>query len=176
MEKLKIWRQKVLSIFLNKEYGKNKLSVKQILTTPVLFLAFGFGSGLAKKMPGTMGTLSAVPVYLVLVQANVWVYSILTIIVIGTGIWICGNAAKLLGEHDFGGIVWDEIAGFMITMWLVPFSWSAVLFGFILFRVFDIFKPWPIKWIDQKVEGGLGIMLDDILAGVFAAIILMLIV
>ncbi len=142
----------------------------------MLFLAFGFGSGLAKKMPGTIGTLAAVPVYLLFVQADIWLYSLLTILVSVAGIRICGDAAKLLGEHDFGGIVWDEIAGFLITMWLVPFSCYAMLLGFILFRFFDVLKPWPIKWIDQKVEGGLGIMLDDILAGIFAGLILFFIV
>lgn len=153
-----------MSIFLNSSYGRNKLSVKQILTTPVLFLAFGFGSGLAKKMPGTLGTVAAIPVYLLFVQANVWVYSLLTLAVCVVGICICDDAAEQLGEHDFGGIVWDEVAGYLVTMWFVPFSWTAVIVGFILFRIFDILKPWPIKWIDRKVEGGLGIMLDDVLA------------
>lgn len=161
-----------MSIFLNSSYGRNKLPVKQILTTPVLFLAFGFGSGLAKKMPGTMGTIAAVPVYLLFSQANVWVYSILTLVVCVVGIRICDDAAKQLGEHDFGGIVWDEVAGYLVTMWFVPFSWAAVLLGFVLFRIFDILKPWPIQWIDQKVEGGFGIMLDDLLAGLFSAMIL----
>ena len=146
------------------------------MSNPVLFLAFGFGSGLAKKMPGTMGTLAAIPVYLAFIGTNFWVYSALTILVAVTGIWICESAAKRLGEHDYGGIVWDEVAGFLITMWWVPFSWSAVLFGFILFRIFDIVKPWPIKWIDQKVDGGLGIMLDDVLAGILAAVVLSFIV
>ena len=146
------------------------------MSNPVLFLAFGFGSGLAKKMPGTMGTLAAIPVYLAFIGTNFWVYSALTILVAVTGIWICESAAKRLGEHDYGGIVWDEVAGFLITRWWVPFSWSAVLFGFILFRIFDIVKPWPIKWIDQKVDGGLGIMLDDVLAGILAAVVLSFIV
>ena len=165
-----------MSIFLKSEYGKNKLSAKDVMFNPVLFLAFGFGSGLAKKMPGTMGTLAAIPVYLAFMQVDFWVYSALTIIVTVTGIWICEDAAKRLGEHDYGGIVWDEIAGFLITLWWVPFSWNAVLFGFILFRIFDIVKPWPIKWIDQKVDGGLGIMLDDVLAGILAAVVLSFIV
>ncbi len=165
-----------MSIFLNKEYGRNKLSVRQIMSNPVLFLAFGFGSGLVKKMPGTIGTIAAIPVYLLFIQTDAWLYSVLTTLVIITGFWICGNAAKLLGEHDFGGIVWDEVAGFLITMWLVPFSWAAVLIGFVLFRFFDILKPWPIKWVDQQVGGGLGIMLDDVLAGCMAAVVLLFIV
>ena len=162
-----------MSIFLNKSYGNNKLSVRDIMTDPILFLAFGFGSGLARKMPGTMGTLAAVPVFWACSQTGIWVYSVLTILVSVAGIWICDIAAKRLGEHDFGGIVWDEVAGFLVTMWFVPFSWYAVLIGFVLFRFFDILKPWPIKWIDQKVQGGFGIMLDDVLAGLFAGIILM---
>ena len=165
-----------MSIFLNKEYGRNKLSIIQIMSNPTLFLAFGFGSGLTKKMPGTMGTIAAIPVYLILIQTNIWLYAVVTGLVVIVGIWICGNAAKQLGEHDFGGIVWDEIAGYLITMSLVPFSWYAVFLGFISFRIFDIIKPWPIKWIDQKVEGGLGIMLDDVLAGVFAAVFVFLLI
>jgi len=166
-----------LSIFLNTQVGKNKLTPKQIISDPVLFLAFGFGSGLAKKAPGTFGTLAAVPLYLALVQAqSLIVYSLVTLLVILAGVWICGQAAEKLGEHDFGGIVWDEIAGFLVTMWLVPFTWQAVVLGFILFRVFDIIKPWPIRWIDRQVHGGLGIMLDDVLAGVFAGGLLFFIV
>jgi len=161
-----------LSIFLKREYGKSKLTAAQILKDPVLFLAFGFGSGLSKYMPGTMGTLAAIPVYWVLVQTNAWAYSLITILVMLSGIVICEKAAEKLKVHDFGGIVWDEIAGFLITMWLVPFSWQAVAGGFVLFRLFDIVKPWPIKWIDRKVKGGFGIMLDDVLAGVFAGLIL----
>ena len=157
-----------MSIFLNTQLGKNKLTPKQILSDPVLFLAFGFGSGLAKKAPGTFGTLVAVPIYWLFAQTNLFVYSLLTLIVTVAGIWICDSAAKKLDEHDSGGIVWDEIAGYLITMWLVPLSWQAMALGFVLFRVFDILKPWPIKWIDRQVHGGLGIMLDDVLAGVFA--------
>ncbi|MDP3903181.1 MAG: phosphatidylglycerophosphatase A [Methylococcaceae bacterium] len=166
-----------MSIFLNTQVGKNKLTPKQIVSDPVLFLAFGFGSGLAKKAPGTFGTLAAVPLYLALVQAqSLIVYSVVTLLVILVGVWICGQAAEKLGEHDFGGIVWDEIAGLLVTMWLVPFTWQAVALGFILFRVFDIVKPWPIRWIDRQVHGGLGIMLDDVLAGVFAGGLLFFIV
>jgi phosphatidylglycerophosphatase A len=164
-----------LSTFINATYGKNQLTPKQILTDPVLFLAFGFGSGLAKKAPGTCGTLAAIPVYCLFAQTPLLAYSILTIVATLIGISLCGIAADKLGEHDFGGIVWDEVAGYLITMWLVPFSWQATLAGFVLFRIFDILKPWPIKWIDQKVHGGLGIMLDDVLAGIFAGGLLLLI-
>jgi phosphatidylglycerophosphatase A len=161
-----------LNIFLNISLGQNKLTPKQVLTDPVLFLAFGFGSGLAKKAPGTMGTISAIPVYLLLVQTTSVVYILATLVSCILGIWICGITADRLGEHDFSGIVWDEIAGLLVTMSFVPFSWEAVAYGFVLFRLFDIIKPWPISWIDKKVAGGLGIMLDDIAAGIVAGGIL----
>lgn len=162
-----------MNIFLD-SVGANKLTPRQILQDPVLFLAFGFGSGLARKAPGTFGTAAAIPLYCLFALAPLPVYGLLTVLVTVIGIWICGVAAEKLAEHDFGGIVWDEIAGYLITMWLVPFSWPAVFWGFVLFRIFDIAKPWPIRWIDRKVQGGLGIMLDDVLAGVFAAVLLWL--
>jgi phosphatidylglycerophosphatase A len=161
--------------FLNADYGKNQLTPKQIMTDPILFLAFGFGSGLAKKAPGTCGTLAAVPLYLLIAQTGNLIYSLATIVATIVGIWICDKAAEKLGEHDFGGIVWDEIAGYLITLWFIPFSWLNVVLGFILFRFFDILKPWPIKVADRKVKGGFGIMLDDVLAGVFANLVLVLI-
>lgn len=159
-------------MFLTK-VGKNQLTAREILTDPILCLAFGFGSGLAKKAPGTFGTLAAVPIYIALAQTNIWIYSVVSVLCSVVGVWICGIAAEKLGEHDFGGIVWDEIAGLLITMWFVVFSWQNLLLGFVLFRAFDIIKPWPIKWIDQKVSGGFGIMLDDVIAGVFAGLVLM---
>lgn len=164
-----------MNIF-RENYGNSKLTPKQILTDPVLFLAFGFGSGLVKKAPGTMGTIAAILVYLLFIQFNFWIYALLTLIATVIGVWICDVAAKKLDEHDFGGIVWDEVAGYLITMLFVPFSWKGMLLGFALFRVFDILKPQPIKWVDSKVEGGLGIMLDDVLAGVFAGMALLILV
>ncbi|MGR8980745.1 MAG: phosphatidylglycerophosphatase A family protein [Gammaproteobacteria bacterium] len=163
-----------MSIFHNTPLGKNRLPPKQILTDPFLFLAFGFGSGLSKIAPGTFGTLAAIPVYLLFVQTGIWGYSLLTLAATIAGIRLCGIASEKLGEHDYKGIVWDEIAGYLITLWLVPCTWQTVIVGFILFRIFDIAKPWPIKWIDQKVHGGLGIMLDDVLAGVIAGALLLL--
>jgi phosphatidylglycerophosphatase A len=165
-----------MNIFHDSPIGRNQLTAKQIITDPVLFLAFGFGSGLAKKAPGTLGTAAAIPLYLLFSQTNIIVYSLITIAISLIGIPICGQAADRLGVHDFNGIVWDEIAGYLITMWLVPFSWPAIITGFILFRIFDIIKPWPIKWVDQKVKGGLGIMLDDILAALIAGMILWVLV
>ncbi|WP_020561604.1 phosphatidylglycerophosphatase A family protein [Methylosarcina fibrata] len=165
-----------MSIFHKSSHGSNQLTPGQILADPVLFLAFGFGSGLAKKAPGTLGTAAAIPLYLAFVQAGLTLYSVLTVAAILFGIPICGRAAEKLGEHDYNGIVWDEVAGYLITMWLVPATWQTIIAGFILFRIFDILKPWPIRWIDRQIGGGLGIMLDDVLAAVFAGALLWLFV
>jgi phosphatidylglycerophosphatase A len=163
-----------LSIFLKDHYGNSQLSARQILRDPVLLLAFGFGSGLARKMPGTVGTLAAIPIYWLFYQTGFVFYSVLTVLTIVGGIWICDYAAEKLQCHDFGGIVWDEVAGLLITLWWVPFSGQNLVLGFLLFRLFDILKPWPIKWADRKVTGGFGIMLDDVLAGLLAALSLFL--
>lgn len=140
------------------------------------FLALGFGSGLAKYAPGTVGTLVAVP----LVALLMWLgsYYLLGFIVLGTllGVYVCDVATKDIGQPDHAAIVWDEIIGFAITMFLVPLTWQYLLLGFILFRLFDITKPWPIRWFDKTVHGGLGIMLDDILAGMAACVSLHLVV
>jgi phosphatidylglycerophosphatase A len=139
------------------------------LHNPVHFLAFGFGSGLAAKMPGTFGTLAALPLVVLLSHyASFSVYLIVTILVSIVGIWICGKTAQDMDVHDDSSIVWDEIAGMMITMLAVPLSWQTLLIGFVLFRFFDILKPWPISYLDKHVHGGFGIMIDDVLAGLFA--------
>ena len=161
-----------MSIFLREHYGEARLSAMQILKDPVLFLAFGFGSGLAKKMPGTLGTLAAMPLYLALQATTSEIYALATVFSVLVGIYLCEIAARKLQVHDYGGIVWDEIAGLLLTLWGVPFSWQNLLLGFVLFRVFDIFKPWPIRWVDRHVAGGLGIMLDDVLAAGFAQLLL----
>ena len=143
---------------------------------PVHFLAFGFGSGLSPKAPGTAGTLAAVPFFYLLSFLNNIEYLIVLSVVIAVGVWLCDESSKMLGVHDHPGIVWDEFAGFFITMIAVPVTVSTVVAGFLLFRVFDILKPWPIGWLDKKVTGGLGIMLDDIVAGCFSLGVLQLLV
>ena len=138
------------------------------LAQPLHFLAFGMGAGLSPKAPGTMGTLLAVAIYLPLSHLPIWWYLGITLVVIVAGIWICGWSARQLGVHDHPGIVWDEIAGYLVTMIWAPTGISWVLAGFLLFRFFDILKPWPIGWLDRRVKGGLGIMLDDVAAGIAA--------
>jgi len=146
------------------------------ISNPIHFLAFGFGSGLSPKAPGTAGTLASIPVFFLISNLNLTLYLIVLTVIILSGIWLCEQSSKALGVHDHPGIVWDEFAGFFITMTAVPVSWKTVLAGFILFRLFDIVKPWPINWLDKKVSGGMGIMLDDIVAGCFAAFVLHLII
>ena len=143
------------------------------LKNPILFLAFGFGSGLLPKAPGTYGTATAIPIFLLMGSLEPLIYFSIVAVLTLVGIWLCDSAAKQLGVHDHPGIVWDEIVGFLITMSAGTTSLASIVTGFVLFRIFDIAKPWPIAQIDKQVKGGLGIMIDDVLAGVYAAICLM---
>jgi len=144
------------------------LTLQSLLKNPVHLLAFGFGSGLARKAPGTFGTLAAIPIFLLICQLP-HLYYVLFVVVTGlVGIYLCGKTASDLRVHDHGGIVWDEMVGFWITMMFIPVSWHSILAGFLLFRLFDIWKPFPIRWLDKQVKGGFGIMIDDVLAGIFS--------
>ena len=143
------------------------------LANPVHFLALGFGSGLAPKAPGTFGTIAAIPLVCVLAYStSLSGYILVTLVASIVGIWLCGKTAKDMMVHDDSSIVWDEIAGLLITMIAVPLSWQTLLLGFVLFRLFDILKPWPISYLDARVHGGFGIMIDDVLAGFFALILM----
>lgn len=149
-------------------------SFQQIIRNPIHFLAFGFGSGLSPKAPGTAGTLVALLLWPLLAELPLAAYLVVVAVASIGGFYLCGKTASDLGVHDHPGIVWDEIAGFWLTMTAVPVTWYWMLAGFVLFRLFDIWKPWPISWLDKEVEGGVGIMADDLLAGVFAWIVLFL--
>ena len=148
---------------------------KQLLSNPNHLFAFGFGSGLAKKAPGTFGTLAAVPFFLLLPNLSWQLYLSWLLVTFALGVFWCDRSSKALGVHDHGGIVWDEFVGFWITMFMAPAGWIWILIGFVLFRLFDILKPWPINWLDKKVHGGFGIMIDDVLAGIYALLVLQLI-
>lgn len=139
-----------------------------VFRNPIHFLAFGFGSGLSPKAPGTAGTLVAVPLYLLLDFLPLPYYVLALILSFGVGVWLCEVTSKDLGVHDHGGIVWDEFVGYWITMLVAPSGWLWVFVGFVLFRLFDILKPFPIGYVDRQVKGGLGIMVDDVLAAVYA--------
>ena len=139
---------------------------------PVILFAAGFGSGCSPKAPGTMGTIVALPLVWLAQPMGIWVYLAITLVVTLAGICLAGQAAERLGVHDHPGIVIDEIAGMLITMIAVPSGWPWLLAGFVLFRLFDILKPWPISVLDRRVSGGFGIMVDDIIAGVMALAVL----
>jgi phosphatidylglycerophosphatase A len=143
-----------------------------LLRDPIHFLALGFGAGLAPKAPGTAGTLVAVPLIMFIGSYGWSVLAIASLVLCVSGVYICHMSAKKLGVHDHPGIVFDEITGFAITMLGAPITWLSLLIGFALFRFFDIVKPWPIREADHSLKGGLGIMLDDVIAGVFAGAIL----
>lgn len=143
------------------------------LRHPAHFVALGFGSGLARHAPGTWGTLAALPVYvLALRHLEPWAYLLVLVAGFAVGVWLCQRTVDALRVHDHPAIVWDEFIGLWITLALCPAHWAWWLLGFALFRLFDIAKPWPVSWLDRKVKGGFGVMVDDALAGVWAFLVL----
>lgn len=150
-------------------------TVKPDPRNPVHLLACGFGSGLAPKAPGTFGTLAAMPFWwLMATFLPLWGYGLVTLAVCAMGPWICGRTSRDMGVHDSGHIVWDEFAGLFITLAALPVSWGSAVLGFLAFRLFDIWKPGPVGWLDRNLRGGTGIMMDDMAAGVIAALCLQL--
>lgn len=148
----------------------NKNSIdKSLLCNPVHLLSLGFGSGLSPIAPGTFGTLVGVGIYLlVMAFPFVW-YLLLTLIAALCGIYLCEQTSRALQVSDHPAIVWDEIVGYLITMMFAPMGWQWIIAGFVLFRLFDILKPWPIGLLDRRIKGGAGVMLDDVVAGLFSA-------
>lgn len=143
-----------------------------IWRNPKNFLAVGFGAGASPIMPGTMGTFIGMLFFMTLSEASLWNYLLITLVAFIVGIWLCGSTARDFNEHDHPGIVWDEIVGYLVAMIGLPFSLPWMFAGFFLFRAFDIFKPWPIKFLDNYVKGGFGIMVDDLVAGVYTLIVM----
>ena len=151
-----------------------------IFGSAVHLLAFGFGTGLMSKGPGTAGTLVGIPLFVAMMHLSLPLFAGLVVVLSVFGCWLCGESARRLGVHDYGGIVFDEIVGYVIAAapllpvfalnrhGLVP----GLIAAFLLFRIFDIWKPWPISWLDARLHGGVGIMVDDLVAGVFAALVL----
>lgn len=139
-----------------------------MLRNPRHCLALGFGAGLAPHAPGTLGTLAAIPPYLLLAQLDWPFYLVAVALGFAAGVHLCRYTSDALGVHDHGAIVWDEFVGFWLAMTAIPPTWPWILAGFVLFRLFDIVKPWPVRIADKKMQGGFGIMLDDLLAGGYA--------
>lgn len=162
--------------FLIMSHSKNKVpapSFSQIVRDPAQFLGYGLGSGLITPAPGTWGTLAGLIVFLPVLLLSEWAAWGMLITGLLAGSWICQKSADAIGVHDHGGIVWDEFVGIWIVLILIPEqTWPWWIAAFIVFRLFDIVKPWPIGWMDEQLEGGFGIMADDVLAGLFAAITL----
>ena len=146
--------------------------MRQVLRDPVHWPAFGFGFGLAPFAPGTWGSLPGIAIWWLLPK-DLWFQVPAALTMFLFGIWVCGESARRIGVHDHGGIVWDEIVGMYLTLMVVPAEPWWVLGAFVAFRIADIWKPWPIRELDPRLHGGLGIMLDDVLAAVYAAAMLL---
>lgn len=149
--------------------------VRKVFSHPIYLIAFGFGAGLSPFAPGTCGTLVAIPLYYLMHSLSLVNYALVLVVATLMGIWICDVTERGIGVHDYSGIVWDEICGFGVTMFAAPKGGVWIGIGFLLFRLFDIVKPWPIALIERKIPGGLGVMVDDLMAGLYAWISLQLI-
>jgi phosphatidylglycerophosphatase A len=145
---------------------------RSVWEKPTHFIAFGFGSGAIPVAPGTFGTFMAIPFYLMMQPLSTGHYFILLIIITALSMWLCDKVSKEINVHDHQGMCLDEIVGYLVTMFSAPHGFRWMLWGFLLFRLFDIVKPWPINLIDQKVKGGVGVILDDVLAGIYSFIVL----
>jgi phosphatidylglycerophosphatase A len=160
--------------------AKKNLSAEQrraLLASPAGWLACGFGSGLAPVAQGTFGSLAALLPWLLLRELPLPIYLAVLLIGFAAGVWACNMASRALGVADHRSLVWDEFIGqwvALLPLLVLPAPWWAIVLGFLLFRLFDVWKPWPISWLDRRVKGGMGVMVDDVVAGAFAAVVLAL--
>jgi phosphatidylglycerophosphatase A len=145
---------------------------RTVLTDPVHFVAFGFGTGLTPLAPGTAGSLPGMLLFWLTMPFGLYVQLGIGAALVVIGIWFCGESARRIGVHDHGGIVWDEITGMFLTLLAAPVSLVGWALAFVLFRLTDIVKPWPIRDLDHRIGGGVGIMLDDLVAALYAALTL----
>ena len=145
-----------------------------ILSHPAHLLSLGFGTGLSRFAPGTIGTLIGFPLFLILSPLPPLLQGVVLAGLFIAGCFLCDYTGKALGVSDHGGIVWDEIIAYAIVLKTVPFQWQWWLGAFVAFRLFDILKPWPIRWFDQRLKNGFGVMFDDLLAALYAIITLYL--
>ena len=149
------------------------MNLRKIGPRPSLWIAFGLGTGLVPRAPGTVGTLLGIPLVIVIgqVPGALWQLVILAALFV-FGCRVCQHAANWLDKKDPGAIVFDEVVGYCVAMALVPITPATLIVAFVLFRIADIFKPWPISWIDRKLSGGIGIMADDLVAGILVNLVI----
>ena len=170
--------KKILAIIKKKyqaQQAKTKdVDLRRIWSNPLYFIASGFGAGLLPS-PGTFGTLVGVLIYLLIHTQSLPIYVAIVLALNIAGVFLCAKMNTDFGTDDHPAAAWDEVAAFPIVMIAVPFTWYFIVLGFVLFRFFDIVKPEPIGWIDRHVHGGVGVMLDDIVAAVICLGILQLI-
>lgn len=150
--------------------NKTQPDIHLLLSHPAHFCALGFGSGLARKAPGTFGTIIGMPMYLLIAGLDLYIQLACIFGMFLIGIYCCEKTGRALGVSDHGSIVWDEIVAIMLVLTITPSHWQWWLAAFSLFRLFDIWKPAPIRQFDAKIKGGLGVMLDDVLAAIYAMI------
>jgi phosphatidylglycerophosphatase A len=176
MEKIIMAHPLVTNIFnAIKSRSKPKPPIpKQVWTNPLYFIAFGLGSGALPWVPGTFGTLVAIPFYLLLRPLPLYAYLIFVVLFIAASSWLSERLSRDTHTHDHPGMNIDEFAGFFVTMIHAPHGWQWILLGFVLFRLFDIWKPWPISYIDKNMRSGFGMVLDDVIAGLFSMVIIQL--
>jgi len=156
---------------MSEKIGNQELR-RKVLGDPVNLLAFGLGSGLAPQAPGTVGSLFGVAIAWWTLPLGLEMRLVVAIALIASGFWICGESARRIGVHDHPGIVWDEIAAMYLILLVPPVNLVSWALAFGLFRLFDIWKPWPIRDLDHRLGGGAGIMLDDIVAALYTAVLL----
>lgn len=160
---------------MSTKYVLDAVDRRRLMATPAGWIATGLGSGLAPKAQGTFGSLAAIVPWLALhAVLPAWGWLLLIAVSFAVGVWACNVAGRIIGVDDHRSLVWDEFVGQWIALLpaLVVPGWAWVVAGFALFRLFDVWKPWPIAWFDRRVKGGLGVMLDDVIAGILAAIVL----
>ena len=146
----------------------------RMLANPIHCFSFGFGSGLLPKMPGTWGTIVAFIFFTPMMKLSSTSYLLLLVILTMFSIFAADYTSKELGVHDHSAIVCDEIVGYLLVLFFVPHTFIYILLSFVSFRFFDIVKPWPINFLDKNIPGGAGIVLDDIVAAVYAILALLL--
>lgn len=145
---------------------------KFLISHPAHFFALGFGSGLSKKAPGTIGSLVGIPFYLLIATEPITSKLSILFLMFVMGVYLCDITGKNIGIADHGSIVWDEIVAVMLVLVFTPHYWTWWGIAFVLFRLFDIWKPFPIRQCDAKLKGGFGVMFDDLLAAIYAITIL----